>query len=73
MASIELKDGGVIVIEPDCIQIQDRAGFEIVFWNRDEWNEDGETAQAILNAVSLALEQGSEAVAAKIPPYPKEE
>lgn len=59
-------DGGFIAFGDDSVAIFDGNETEIVYWVRDEWIEDPECAQAILEAINLAVTQGVRAVKAKL-------
>lgn len=54
--------GGEILFCKDHVQFIDSAGTEIVYWDSSEWNEDPECAKSILNAISIAVDQGMDAV-----------
>jgi len=64
--------GGCINLGPDYISIHDSQDKEVVYWDSAEWAEDPETAQAILRAMTTAVDTGVGAVAERIPPYPDE-
>jgi hypothetical protein len=63
------SDHGKIVIDEDAIVIYDFHDNEIVYWDHQEWKDDAETAQCILNALRIAVSDGVGAVAAMMKDY----
>jgi hypothetical protein len=55
-------DGGTVEMEHGEVRIIGSDGIEVVSWNADEWQEDVDAVTATLNAVSLALKYGVNAV-----------
>lgn len=62
----DLPDGGRMEMMHEGVYIYDASGQEVVCWVDDEW-EDPSTVTATLNAISLALKHGAEAVRRRIP------
>lgn len=57
-----LPDGGILTMQHDAVYINCANGDEAVCWVDDEWKEDISAVYATLNAISLALAFGAEAV-----------
>jgi len=62
-------EGGRIDICSDHIAIYNDAREEVVYWNHEEWEEDGACAQVILGAMTMAVMHGVADLAKRIPPY----
>ncbi len=61
----DLPDGGRLVMMHDGVYIHDVHDKEVVSWTIDEWRHDIDAVTATLNAVSLALKHGADAVEAR--------